>query len=118
MVHVTSFEIGGKLDMEGSRQVLVKLLLFQSGWSGLPKDGSRPSFFPDSKSSILGLSIDISFIWKSGQNFKQLGNEANIYGGPNIQMCLCIEGNSDSQIQTYSVCKKTYYTSKEKRHLP
>ena len=59
MVNETSFEIGGKLVMEGSRRVLVKLLLFQSGGCGYFQDGTRPSFSPDSKSSILGLSIDV-----------------------------------------------------------
>ena len=59
MVNEINFEIGGKLVMEGSRQVLVILLLFQSGGCGLPQDGARPSFFPDSKSSTLGLSINV-----------------------------------------------------------
>ena len=59
MVNETGFEIGGKLVKEGSRRVLVKLLLFQSGGCGLPQDGARPSFFPDSKSSTLGLSINV-----------------------------------------------------------
>ena len=59
VINETNFEIGGKLVMEGSRQVLVKLLLFQSGGCGLPQDGARPSFFPDSESSILGLSLDL-----------------------------------------------------------
>ena len=57
VVNEASFEIGEKLVMEGSRQV--KLLFFQSGGYGLPQDGARPSFFPDSKSSIIGLSIDV-----------------------------------------------------------
>ena len=59
MVHETSFEIGGKPVMEGSRRVLVKLLLLQLGGCGHPQDGATPSLFPDSKSSILGLSIDV-----------------------------------------------------------
>ena len=59
MVNEINFENGGKLVMEGSRQVFVNLLLFQSGGCGLPQDGARPSFFPDSKSSTLGLSINV-----------------------------------------------------------
>ena len=59
VVHETSFEIGGKPVMEGSRRVLVKLLLLQLGGCGHPQDGATPSLFPDSKSSILGLSIDV-----------------------------------------------------------
>ena len=56
------FQIGGKLVMECSRSIMVKLLLFQSGGCGLPQDGAMPSFFPDSKSSILGPSIDVQFV--------------------------------------------------------
>ena len=52
VVHETSFEIGGKPIMEGSRGVLVKLLLLQLGGCGHLKDGDTPSLFPDSKSSI------------------------------------------------------------------
>ena len=59
MINETSFEIGGKPVMEGSRRVLLKLLLFQSGGCGLPQDGARPSFFPDTKSSKIELSIDV-----------------------------------------------------------
>ena len=62
MVHETSFEIGGKSAMKGSRQVLVKLLFFQLGGCDHPQDGATPNFFPDSKSSVLVLSIDIPFV--------------------------------------------------------
>ena len=62
MADEISFEIGSKLVMEGSRRVLVKLLLFQSGGCGLPQDGARPTFFSDSKSPILGLSKAKSFV--------------------------------------------------------
>ena len=62
VVHEISFEIGVKLVMEGSRPILVKLLLFQSSGCGHLQDGATPSFFPDSKSSILGLSIDVLFV--------------------------------------------------------
>ena len=62
MVHEISFEIGGKPVMEGSRRVLVKLLLLQLGGCDHPQDGATPSLFPDSKSSILGLSNNVSFV--------------------------------------------------------
>ena len=48
--------------MKGSRRVLVKVVLFQLRGRGHPQDDAMPNFFPDSKSSILGLSIDISFV--------------------------------------------------------
>jgi len=76
VVKETSFEIGGKLVMERYRPVLVKLLLFQSGGCGLPNDDARPSFFPDSKSSKLRLSIDVSFVlelfWKGAKNLENV----------------------------------------------
>ena len=59
MVNETSFEIEGKRVMEGSRKVLVKIFLFQSAGRGLPKDGARHIFFLNSKSSIIGLCIDV-----------------------------------------------------------
>ena len=59
MINEINFEIGGKLVMEGSRRVFVKLLLFQSGGFGLTQDGARSCFFPDSKISILVLSIGV-----------------------------------------------------------
>ena len=62
MVHEIGFEIGGKLVMECSRSIIVKLLLFQSGGCGHLQDGATSSFFPDSKSSILGLSNEASFV--------------------------------------------------------
>ena len=45
----------------GSRRVLVKVILFQLRGRGHPQDDAMPSFFPDSKSSILGLSNEVSF---------------------------------------------------------
>ena len=59
MVHETSFQIAGKPVMEGSRQVLVTLLLLQLGGCGHPQDAAMPSLFPDSKSSMLELSINV-----------------------------------------------------------
>ena len=58
--------------MRGSRRVLVKVVLFQLRGRGHPQDRAMPNFFPDSKSSILGLSNEVSFVteyfWKGGEN--------------------------------------------------
>ena len=58
--------------MRGSRQVLVKVVLFQLRGRGHPQDRAKLNFFPDSKSSILGLSNEVSFVteyfWKDGEN--------------------------------------------------
>ena len=59
-----SYEIGKKNVIKGSRQVLVKVVLFQLRGHGHPQDGATPNFFPDSKSSILGLSNEVSFVFK------------------------------------------------------
>ena len=57
--------------MEGWSLILVKVVLFQSSGHGHPQDDARPNFFPNSKSLILGLSNDISFVsessWKGGE---------------------------------------------------
>ena len=50
--------------MKGSRQVLVKVVLFQLGGRGHPQDDATPIFFADSKSPILGLSNEVSFVPK------------------------------------------------------
>ena len=64
-----SYEIGKKNVIKGSRQVLVKVVLFQLRG---PQNEAIPNFFPDSKSSILGLSNEVSFVteyfWKDGEN--------------------------------------------------
>ena len=92
MVHEIGFEIGGKLVMECSRPIIVKLLLFQSGGCGHLQYGATSSFFPDSKSSILGLSIDVyfvlEFLCKGTKNLKNVKRGANIYGGPCKLGCL------------------------------
>ena len=58
--------------MRDSRQVLVKVVLFQLRGRGHPQDNATPSFFPDSKSSILGLLNSVFFVsetyWKCGYN--------------------------------------------------
>ena len=48
--------------MKGSRQVLVKVMLFQLRGCGHPQDDATPNFFPDSKSFLLGLSNEVSFV--------------------------------------------------------
>ena len=48
--------------MKGSRQVLVKVVLFQLRGGGYPQDDTTLNFFPDSKSSILGLSNNVAFV--------------------------------------------------------
>ena len=45
MVYETSFEIGGKTVMEGSKQVLVKVMLFQLREYVHPQDGAMLTFF-------------------------------------------------------------------------
>ena len=48
------------------------MLLFQLDGRGHPKDDATPSFFPDSKNSIVGLSNEVSFVskifWKGGES--------------------------------------------------
>ena len=65
------FEIESSSNMRGSRRVLVKVLLIQLDGLGHPKDDTTPSFFPDSKNSIIGLSNEVSFVseifWKGGK---------------------------------------------------
>ena len=60
--------------MVGSRQVLVKVMLFQLRQPVHPKDGAMPNFFYKSKRSLLVLSIGISlvlkFFWNFDKNFK------------------------------------------------
>ena len=60
--------------MEGSRQVLVKMMLFQLRECVHPQDGATPSFFYESRSYLLVLSIDVSsglkIFWKFDKNFK------------------------------------------------
>ena len=54
-----------------SLQVPVKMVLFQPRGSGHRQDDAMPNFFPNFKSSKLGLSNEVSFfsvfIWRSGQ---------------------------------------------------
>ena len=64
MVDESSFKIESTSIMRGSRRVLVKVLLFQLDGRGHPQDDATPSFFPDSKNSIVGLSNEVSFVSK------------------------------------------------------
>ena len=50
--------------MKGSRQVLVKVVLFQLRGRGHPQDDATPNFCADSKHPILGLSNEVSFVPK------------------------------------------------------
>jgi len=58
--------------MKGSRQVLVKVVLFQLRACGHPQDDDTPNFFQNSKHPMLGLSNEVSFVpeilWKDGYN--------------------------------------------------
>ena len=55
MVDESSFKSESSSIMRGSTRVLVKVVFFQLDGRGNPLDDAMPSFFADSKSSILGL---------------------------------------------------------------
>ena len=65
-----NFETGRNFVMKGSRQVLVKAVLFQLRERGHPQDDATPNFFANSERPILGLSNEVSFVpeilWKDG----------------------------------------------------
>ena len=69
-----TFETAKIFVMEGSKQVLVKVMLFQLREHVHPQDGAMPTFFHESSSPLLVLSIDVSFVlkffWKGNKNFK------------------------------------------------
>ena len=48
--------------MAGSTQDLVKVVLFQLRGCGHPQNDAMPNIFPDSKSLLLGLSKEVSFV--------------------------------------------------------
>ena len=56
--------------MTGSTRVLVKVVLFQLRGCGHPQNDATPNIFPDSKSLLLGISNEVSFVpeilWKDG----------------------------------------------------
>ena len=62
MLFERSFETGRISIMRGSRRVLVKVVLFQLRGPGHPQGDATPNFFPDSKSFLLGLSNEVSFV--------------------------------------------------------
>ena len=62
MLFESNTKTGRSFVMTGSRRVLVKVVLFQFLGPRLAHDGAKPNFSPDSKSSLLGLSNEVSFI--------------------------------------------------------
>ena len=56
--------------MKGSRQVLVKVVLFQLRGHSQPQNDATANFFANSERPILGLSNEVSFapeiLWKDG----------------------------------------------------
>ena len=74
MVNEKSFGVGRIFVMKGSRQVLVKVMLFQSREPVHSQEGATPNFVYKSRSSLLVLSIDVSFVlkflWKDDKNFR------------------------------------------------
>ena len=63
-------ETGRIIVMKGSRQVLVKVVLFQLRGRSQPQNDATPNFFANSERPILGLSNEVSFVpeilWKDG----------------------------------------------------
>ena len=63
-------ETGRIFVMKGSRQVLVKVVLFQLRGHGHPQDDAAPNFFENSERPISGLSNEVLFVleslWKDG----------------------------------------------------
>ena len=70
MLFESNTETGRISVMKGSRQVLVKVVLFQLRGHGHPQDDAMPNFFANSERPILGLSNEVSFVpevlWKDG----------------------------------------------------
>ena len=62
MLFESNTETGRISVMKGSRRVLVKVVLFQLRGRGHPQDDATPNFFANSKSPILGLSNELSFV--------------------------------------------------------
>ena len=65
-----SFETGRISVMKGSRQVLVKVVLFQLRRRSQPQNDATANFFANSERPIKGLSNEVSFVpeilWKDG----------------------------------------------------
>ena len=72
VIDESNFIIGSSSIIRGSKQVLVKVLLFQLHGRGNPQYDATPSFFPDSKNSIVRLSNEVTFVseffWKGGKS--------------------------------------------------
>ena len=62
MLIENSFETARISVMRGSRQVLVKVVLFQLRGHGHPQNDATPNCFADSKRPIQGLSNEVSFV--------------------------------------------------------
>ena len=62
MLNGCSFETERISVMRGSKRVIVKMVLFQFRGNGQAQDDALTYFLPDSKSSILGLSNNVSFV--------------------------------------------------------
>ena len=62
ILHCKRSEIGCISVLGGVRPILVKVVLFQLSGHGHHLDDATPSFFLNSKSPILGLLNDISFV--------------------------------------------------------
>ena len=62
MVNENSFETGRISVMEGSRQVLVKVMLFQLRGCSHPQNDATANLFTNSKRPILGVSNEVSFV--------------------------------------------------------
>ena len=72
-------ENGSSFLLRGSRPILMIVVLIPLGGHGYPQNGAMPSFFLNSKSSMLGLSSDTSLVsffplegGSNGQNKKPL----------------------------------------------
>ena len=111
MVNKNSLETGRICVMEGSRQVLVKVMLFQLQEHFHPHDGATPSFFNESRSSLLVLSIDVSFVskflWKGDKNFE------NQTSGPiYMEDPVSFFGTIESDPKTLQKCFAMYVSQK------
>ena len=75
VVNENSFETIRISVKKGSRRVLVKIMLFQLREHIHPQDGATLSFFIWIRSSLLVLSLDVSFVlkffWKGDKNSKK-----------------------------------------------
>ena len=70
MLFESNTETGRISVMKGSRQVLVKVVLFQLRGCSQHQNDATANFCADSKRPILGLSHEVSFVpeilWKDG----------------------------------------------------